>query len=149
MFGISLGGLLIVVLATVAYVGVSYRRSPAARRRVSRVLRLVAAASALIIGVMWLPFAWSDSGSFGLVLVGVPLLCCLAAVLADFADMRPALTTTLAAAALLVWSLITVVGVGLYFLVPAVVLAAAAVTSWQQDRRPAPDPTLRPGRAAP
>ena len=132
---LSVGGVLIASLVLVGVLGALYQRTPAATPWVPRVLRLAALLLTLMIAVVFFGWVWQDSGWFGLLLIGVPVLCCLLAVLADATGFRTAMLTTLAAVGLLLWSLLTIVGLGLYFLGPAIILAAAAATTWQQERR--------------
>lgn len=132
---VSVAGALIVSLVLVGVLGAVYQRTQAASPWVPRVLRLTALLLTFTIAFVSFNWVWHDSGWFGLLLIGVPVLCCLVAVVADVTSFRSAMLTTLAAAALLLWSLLTIVGLGLYFLGPAIVLAAAAATTWQQERR--------------
>lgn len=132
---ISVAGVLLVSVALVGVLGAVYQRSPAATPWVPRVLRVAALLLTLLIAIGFSGVVWQDSAWFGLLLVGVPVVCSLVAVIADLTGVRTALLTTLAAAVLLLWSLVTIVGLGLYFLGPAIVLAAAAATSWQRERR--------------
>lgn len=132
---VSVAGVLIISLLLVGVLGALYQRTPAATPWVPRVLRLAALLFTLTIAVVFFDWVWQDSGWFGLLLIGVPVLCCLVAVLADATGFRAAMLTTLAAVGLLLWSLLTIVGLGLYFLGPAIILAAAAATTWQQERR--------------
>lgn len=136
----SLAVLVLVGLVTVAAAAGVYRRSRATTIWVPRTARVLALGASTAIAVAVLPVAWSDSGTFALVLIGVPLGCCLVALASDVLDRWAALTTTLAAALALVWSLLTGLGLGFYFVLPAVLLAVGAATSWQ---------TLRPGRGSP
>lgn len=132
---VSVAGVLIISLLLVGVLGALYQRTPAATPWVPRVLRLAALLFTLTIAVVFFDWVWQDSGWFGLLLIGVPVLCCLVAVLADATGFRAAMLTTLAAVGLLLWSLLTIIGLGLYFLGPAIMLAAAAATTWQQQRR--------------
>lgn len=132
---LSVAGVIAISLLVVGVLGALYQRSRGATLWVPRVLRLAALALTLGIAAVTIGWVWQDSGSFGLVLIGVPLLCCLVAVVSDATGFRTAMLTTVAAVGLLIWSLLTVVGLGLYFVGPAILLAAAAATTWQHDRR--------------
>jgi len=132
---VSVAGVLIISLVLVGVLGALYQRSPAATPWVPRILRLAALMLTLTIAVLFFGFAWQDSRWFGLLLIAVPVLCCLVPVVADATGHRTAILTTVAAAVLLLWSLLTIVSLGLYFLGPATVLAAAAATTWQHERR--------------
>lgn len=140
---LGIGGLVAVVLVILGVVGASYQRGQGAARWVPRLLIFLATAVAIGTAIAFGPAAWRDSGGFAVVLVGVPVLCCLVALVADLADRRRAISTTFAAAGLLIWSLITVVGLGLLFLPAALLLAAAAAVGWQGGRRPVEVETSR------
>jgi hypothetical protein len=132
----SVAILVLLGLATIAGLADVYRRSRAASIWVPRAARVLALGLAAGITVIVWPRAWADSGAFALVLLGVPVGCCLVALCADLIGWRTALVTTLAAVVALVWSLLTGLGLGFYFLLPAVLLAIAAATSWQIRRSP-------------
>ncbi|MCZ2806547.1 hypothetical protein O2W18_15665 [Modestobacter sp. VKM Ac-2983] len=68
---------------------------------------------------------WRDSGVLTVVLLGLPALVCLIAVLASGSRYARVVTWG-AAAVVLGWSLVLGLGVGLFFLPVAFLLAAAA-----------------------
>jgi hypothetical protein len=85
-------------------------------------LALAVAAAALLFGPVW-----ADSGAFAVWGLGLPVLLCVAPVVA--AESRVATAVTwVAAVALLTWSILLALGVGLFLLPAAVVELAAAVT---------------------
>lgn len=134
MSAFSVVGVLAISLLVTGVLGALYQRSRGAAPWVPRVLRLAALLVTVVIAVAYVSSAWHDSGWFGLVLIGVPVLCCAVAVTADATGRRTAMLTTVAAVGLLLWSVVTILGLGLYFLGPAVLLAAAAATAWQGER---------------
>lgn len=131
----SVAGILVLSLLAVGVLGAMYQRRPESSPWVPRVLRLAALAISAGIAAFTFGWVWQDSGWFGLLLIGVPVLCCLLAVAADATGYRTAMLTTGAAVGLLLWSLLTIVGLGLFFLGPTLLMGAAAATTWQQERR--------------
>ncbi|MGY2085942.1 hypothetical protein [Blastococcus sp. SYSU DS0539] len=86
--------------------------------------------------------AWADSGGFALVLFGVPLTCGLLALWAERASgtmLAPAVVALLGAVSV-GWSLLTGLGLGLGFLLPSLLLLAAATISWVDRGRDRPRP---------
>ncbi len=101
-----------------------------ALRGVPRLLRVLALACVLVISAVIAP-AFKGGWGFFLILAAIPLACCLGALVADLTGRGVALSTTVAALVLLLWSLLTGLGMGFYFLLPAVLLgAAASLSSW-------------------
>ncbi|MDT0275174.1 hypothetical protein [Blastococcus goldschmidtiae] len=98
---------------------------PAAHRRAVPALLWGATALAVVIAVVLVVPAVSDSGGWAAVLLGVPVALCLVAVATVRTTWSRAVTWT-AAAAVLVWSLVLGLGIGLVFLPVAALLAAAA-----------------------
>ena len=84
---------------------------------------------------------WEDSGSFALVLFGVPLLCAALALWAERAGTRaaPGVVAVLGVVSL-AWSLLTGLGIGLGFLLPSLLLLVAAMISWVDRRHSATSP---------
>lgn len=83
--------------------------------------------------------AWQDSGSFAFVLFGIPLVCAVGALLAETASstrLAPVVVAVLGVVAL-VWSLLTVGGIGLGFAPSSLLLLVAAMVSWTDRRDPA------------
>lgn len=92
-------------------------------------LRWVALVLAVGIAALLLPAALSDSGAFGYVLVGLPVLAALFPLLAQHVGRLVPLVSAMGAAVMLCWGLLLGLGLGLYFVLPAVMLGlAAAVT---------------------
>jgi hypothetical protein len=80
---------------------------------------------------LFLP-TWADSGWFAIWGLGLPVLVCVAPVLAASARYG-VVVTWIAAGLLLAWSLLLGLGIGLFLLPTALVQVAAAVTqmgSW-------------------
>ncbi|OMQ14373.1 hypothetical protein A7K94_0217105 [Modestobacter sp. VKM Ac-2676] len=102
---------------------------------------LVLALVLLLGGTGWYArAAWADSGWFALALFGLPLLCTAGALWAQRAGgatTAPLLIALLGVVAL-GWSLITGLGIGLLFLVPALLLLVAAMVSWVDRRGDSP-----------
>ena len=112
-------------------------RSPGARG-------LVVVSLVLLVGVAaWYGrAAWADSGAFALVLFGVPLACGVLALWAERASgtmLAPAVVALLGAVSV-GWSLLTGLGLGLGFLLPSLLLLAAAMISWVDRGRDRPRP---------
>ncbi len=97
--------------------------------RIPRALRIAAGMVTVAVASMLVWPAWQDSGAFALVLVGVPVVCAIVMIAATVADRWAALATWTAAVALLIWSLLTSLGLGLYFLGPAVLMIVAAAAA--------------------
>jgi hypothetical protein len=90
---------------------------------------------AVVTAAVLFGWTWANAGWFTLCALGLPVLLCLASVLA--AATRYGLVVTWAATGLLLaWSLVLGLGVGLYLLPAAVIELVAAVT--QQGTRSAP-----------
>ncbi len=71
----------------------------------------------------------SDSGVAASYLLGVPTIAALLPLAADLVGRAVGVTTTLAAIVVLAWGLLLGLGDGVYFVIPALVLGAAAVVS--------------------
>jgi hypothetical protein len=125
------------VVAVVAALALRERR-PAGCGPVLRVapaLRVAAAAVTVLVAALAAAPAWRDGGAFAVLLVGVPLLCAGAALAAGRGRRGAVPVMGTAAVIMLVWSLLTGLGVGGWFLAPSALLLAAAVASTR--RRPA------------
>jgi hypothetical protein len=106
-----------------------------AMRTASMVLLWGAFGLAVVTAAVLFRWTWADAGWFTLCALGLPILLCLASVLA--AATRYGLVVTWAATGLLLaWSLVLGLGVGLFLLPVAVFELVAAVT--QQEARSAP-----------
>src|SRR5829696_3577206 len=94
------------------------------RRRQSAVgiLCRLALAVTVVLAVLLAPGTASDAGWFAAVLLGVPVVLALAPVLARGA--RP--VTTAGAVVMLGWGLLLGLGLGLWFVLPALLLGVAA-----------------------
>lgn len=98
-------------------------------------LRWSALGLAVVVAGWLIADVWSDTGVFALVLLGLPVLVCLVAVLASGSRYARAVTWG-AAAVVLGWSLVLGLGVGLFFLPVAFLLAAAAARHDSARSRP-------------
>ncbi|KGH44759.1 hypothetical protein IN07_22625 [Modestobacter caceresii] len=104
-------------------------------------LRWSALGLAALIAAWLAAEVWRDAGAFAFLLLGLPVVACLVAVLTSRSRYaRP--VTWGAAAVVLGWSLVLGLGIGLFFLPVAFVLAAAAA---RDD--PARDDPARQDRA--
>lgn len=86
------------------------------------------------------PLVWADSGSFAVVLFGLPAGGAVLGLVCERAlpgMLAPAALGVLALASL-GWALVTALGVGLVLLLPALLLLSAAVVSWQHRSTRAP-----------
>lgn len=81
--------------------------------------------------------AWEDSGAFAVLLFGIPLACAAAALWAETASATPRapMAVALLGAVSVVWSLLTIGGLGLGLLLPSLLLLVAAVVSWTDRGR--------------
>ncbi|MEV4412312.1 hypothetical protein [Catellatospora sp. NPDC049609] len=121
----TVGAVLALFIASAAVM--YWSRHRAAPDAVGRVLRLLALAATAGIAVALLPFTVDDSGAAAAYLLGVPVLAAVCPVVADLAGRAVAVTTTVAALVLLAWGLLLGLGVGLWFLIPALLLGTAVV----------------------
>ena len=98
-------------------------------------LRRLALALALLVAGLLAGPVWADSGSFALWALGLPVLLCVVPIVV--APWRYAAAVTwLVAAALLAWSLLLGLGMGLLLLPVALVeMAAAAAGTAPRHRR--------------
>ena len=103
--------------------------------RVARTLQLVAVLLTLVVAAVVVGPAWQDSGSFALVLVGIPLACALITFLAP-RTRHAILLAWIAAVTMLLWSLVIGLGLGVNFQPPAILLIASATSATLEARRP-------------
>lgn len=106
----------------------------AARRRdraqaPATVLRWVALALTAVLCAVLAPDAVSDAGWFTAVLFGVPAALAVVPVLAEVLGRGVAPATTVSAVLMLGWGLLLGLGLGVYFVLPAILLGVAAVVS--------------------
>jgi hypothetical protein len=130
---LSIAVLVGVLVAGAVAAGLVLRTRPPGRT--APVLRVVAAASTVLVAALVVGPAWRDSGAFTGLLVGVPLVCAVAALLAGRAVRGGAVMWT-AAVLMLSWSLLTALGVGVWFLGPSALMLAAAVATRGRRARP-------------
>ncbi|MCZ2850028.1 hypothetical protein [Modestobacter sp. VKM Ac-2978] len=110
--------------------------------RRSAVLRWSALGLAALIAAWLAAEVWRDAGAFAFLLLGLPVVVCLVAVLTS--RSRYARWVTWAAAAVVLgWSLVLGLGIGLFFLPVAFVLAAAAARDDPARQDPAGSRPLR------
>lgn len=104
-------------------------------QRVSTGLRWTSAALTLGLTALLVPAAWRDLGRLeALFTLTIPVLCVLAAVVTDVIKRGQAVVTTLAAAAMVLWSLLHGLGPVFLYLLPGLIMIAAATASWVQPR---------------
>lgn len=105
-------------------------------------LRWSALGLAALIAAWLAAEVWQDAGAFAFLLLGLPVVVCLVAVLTS--RSRYARWVTWAAAAVVLgWSLVLGLGIGLFFLPVAFVLAAAAARDDPARQDPAGSRPLR------
>lgn len=131
------GGLVALFVAAAAILHL--RRRGAIPDVVGRTLRLLALAATAWIVIALLPFTVEDSGAAAGYLLGVPVAAVVCALLADLAHRAVGIVTTVAALVVLVWALLLGLGIGLWFVIPAVLLGMAAVAT--TAARPAREPS--------
>lgn len=121
------GGVLALFVAVTAFVHLGRRRT--APRVVGRALRLLAFATTLGTATSLLPVTVADSGAATSYLLGVPLAAALLPLVADLTGRAVGVATALGALVMLCWGLLLGLGDGVYFVIPALLLGAAAVAS--------------------
>ncbi|GIJ31556.1 hypothetical protein [Micromonospora sediminimaris] len=137
------GGGLALFIAVAALVHLGRRR--ATPYALGRSLRLLALGVTLGLAVAMLPATVSDSGAATGYLLGVPTVVALLPLGAELAGRLVGVATTLAAIVMLAWGLLLGLGDGVYFVIPALILGAAAVASITPRRGiPASDYRNRP-----
>ncbi|MCZ2811504.1 hypothetical protein O2W15_08645 [Modestobacter sp. VKM Ac-2979] len=103
----------------------------------ARALVVVSLVGVLGLAVWLAPRVWETSGSLGFLLFGPPVVCSALALWVERARgtvLAPAVVAALGVVSV-AWALLTLLGGGLYLLVPALLLLVAAMVSWV-DRRP-------------
>ncbi|MFG1868490.1 hypothetical protein [Micromonospora arborensis] len=127
------GGLVALFIVAAAFV--TLRGRGTAPRSVGLIMRLLAVAATAWIVVALLPFTIDDSGAAAGYLLGVPVVVAVCPLIADLTHRAVHITTTVAALVMLVWALILGLGIGLWFVLPAVLLGMAAIaTTASTDR---------------
>ena len=121
------GGVLALFVAAAVFIYLGRRRTTP--HSVGRTLRLLAFAATLGIAIALLPVTVSDSGASASYLLGVPMVAALLPLVADLTGRAVGITTALGALVMLSWGLILGLGNGVYFVLPALLLGAAAVAS--------------------
>lgn len=99
---------------------------------VARVLRWMTFAVTVGMAIAVFPAAWDDTGTFAVVLVGVPVLAVASAVVAHLTGRAVIVVSWVAAAVMLAWSLITALGLGFYFVAPSLLMTLVAAMSTRQ-----------------
>jgi hypothetical protein len=133
----GIAGALVALFVVVAAV-VHLRGHGATPAVFGRALRLLALAATAWITIALLPFTIDDSGAAAGYLLGVPVVVAVGVVVADLAHRAVGITTTVGALVMLVWGLYLGLGIGLWFMIPALLLGAAAVASVPSRRVTAP-----------
>ncbi|XTZ14673.1 hypothetical protein ACQSSU_24850 [Micromonospora echinospora] len=121
----TVGAVLALLLAVAAFMHLSRHR--AAPDAVGRLLRLLAFAATTGTAVALSPFTVADSGAAAGYLLGVPVGVAVLPLVADLAGRAVGITTTVGALVMLFWALLLGLGIGGWFLLPALLLGAAAV----------------------
>lgn len=92
-------------------------------------LRIAACVFTVVLALTVVGSAWADSGAFALLLVGVPILLAAGSLMAKGNGRRMTAVLWVAAVLMLGWALLTGLGLGMFFLGPAIVMLAAATAS--------------------
>ena len=129
MVGISVLLLVAVVVAVTLAFSLQHRD---VAPRVAAALRVLAVLSAAVPAVALFPVVWTDSGSFAIWGLGLPVLVALVPLLAAATRWGGALTWT-AADLLLGWPLLLSLGIGL-LLLPAALFELAAAGAQRRTR---------------
>jgi hypothetical protein len=121
------GGLVALFIIVAAFV---YMRGHRATHGVlGRVLSLVALAATAGIAIALLPFTVDDSGAAAGYLLGVPVVVAVVVLVADLTGRAVGVTTAAGALVMLAWGLYLGLGIGLWFVIPALLLGAAAIAT--------------------
>ncbi|MFI6821590.1 hypothetical protein ACIBJE_11645 [Micromonospora sp. NPDC050187] len=128
---------MILALFITAAAFVHLGRNRAAPGAVGRVLRLLAFAATAGIAIALLPFTVADSGASAGYLLGVPVAAAACPLIADLTGRAVGITTAVGALVMLVWGLILGLGIGLWFILPALLLGMAVVAGISSRRAPA------------
>ncbi|MFF0154083.1 hypothetical protein [Micromonospora sp. NPDC005203] len=121
------GGVVALFIAAAAFV--SLRGRAPASGAAGLLLRLLALAATAWIVIALAPFTIDDSGAAAGYLLGVPVVAAVCPLIADLAHRAVATTTTVGALVMLVWALLLGLGIGLWFVLPALLLGAAAIAA--------------------
>ena len=108
-----------VLVVTAIWVGV---RRPA---NSTRVVRWIALALLAAEAVVLIPYTVADSGAAASYLLGVPVLAALLAVVADLTGHAVTTVDFIAATVVTAWAILLMLGLGVVFLPPAVLLIIA------------------------
>jgi hypothetical protein len=122
-----IGGVVALFIAVAGFMYLGRRH--ATPDAVGRVLRLLAFATTIGIAVALWPFMVADSGASAGYLLGVPVVAAVGPLIADLAGRAVGITTTVGAVVMLVWGLILGLGIGPWFVLPALLLGIAVVTA--------------------
>jgi predicted histidine transporter YuiF (NhaC family) len=101
-------------------------------------LRLLAFAATVGIVIALLPSTVTDSGASAGYLLGVPVVAAVGPLVADLAGRAVGITTTVGALVMLVWGLLLGLGIGFWFIIPALLLGMAAVAGISSRRAAVP-----------
>jgi len=102
------------------------------------VLRWGALACAVVTAALLGRGTWADSGSFAVIALGVPVIGALLPFVPMGSRRATTVLTYLAGLAVLAWSLLLGLGIGLFLLPTAALLLGAAVTSHPSRERATP-----------
>lgn len=100
-------------------------------------LRIAACVFTVVLALTIVGPAWTDSGAFALLLVGVPIILAAGSLMAKGNGRRMTAVLWVAAVLMLGWALLTALGPGMFFLGPAIVMVAAATASTVGNQSPA------------
>ncbi|MBM4624970.1 MULTISPECIES: hypothetical protein [Micrococcales] len=119
----------VLAVAALAIAAIPARAEASRRRQAAATVRIVTALAATTLSVVLLVPAWQDSGELSLVLVGVPAVAGTTVLVLECTGRPVRAVTWIAGILVLFWSVLTALGLGLYYLGPGILLlAAAAVT---------------------
>jgi hypothetical protein len=124
----TIAGAMLALFITAAAL-VNLRKNGATPGAAGRMLRILAIAATIAMVVALSPFTIADSGAAAIYLLGVPVVAAVGPLVADLARRAVGITTTVAALVMLTWGLVLGLGIGLWFVVPALLLAMAAVAT--------------------
>lgn len=122
----TVGGVVALFVAVAAFRYLSRRR--AAPDAAGRVLRLLAFAATVGIATALLPSTVADSGASAGYLLGVPVVAAAGPLVADLTGRLVGISTTVGALVMLLWGLLLGLGIGFWFILPALLLGLAAVS---------------------
>ena len=122
-------GVLVAVGAVALVAGVVLGTRAGRAAGIGRTGRWAVLGLTVVIAAALTPYTVEDNGSAAVYLLGVPVVLAAIPVLADLAGVGVRAATAIAAVAMLAWGLILGLGIGGWFLIPALLLGVLATVN--------------------